>query len=131
MIFFLRIRRPPRSTRTDSLLPYTTLFRSVEFFLRAPDGRIDKIITRPTSDRMAMHAGGKVVWRGDDIFFRIETPDGTPGSVFEMRAWCRNQKSMRVVSNERNARTLTMHIGQQGALSSARISDALSDLDDI
>src|SRR3546814_9311846 len=47
------------------------------FFLRAPDGRIDKIITRPTSDRMAMHAGGKVVWRGDDIFFRIETPDGS------------------------------------------------------
>src|SRR3546814_8685017 len=26
--FFLRIRRPPRSTRTDTLLPYTTLFRS-------------------------------------------------------------------------------------------------------
>src|SRR3546814_16165569 len=24
----LRIRRPPRSTRTDTLLPYTTLFRS-------------------------------------------------------------------------------------------------------
>src|SRR3546814_16272484 len=27
--FFLMIRRPPRSTRTDTLLPYTTLFRSV------------------------------------------------------------------------------------------------------
>src|SRR3546814_4627680 len=26
--FFLRIRRPPRSTRTDTLFPYTTLFRS-------------------------------------------------------------------------------------------------------
>src|SRR3546814_9669471 len=25
---FLRIRRPPRSTRTDTLFPYTTLFRS-------------------------------------------------------------------------------------------------------
>src|SRR3546814_11843199 len=30
--FFLMIRRPPRSTRTDTLFPYTTLFRS-------PDGR--------------------------------------------------------------------------------------------
>src|SRR3546814_4957214 len=30
--FFLMIRRPPRSTRTDTLFPYTTLFRS--------DGRI-------------------------------------------------------------------------------------------
>src|SRR3546814_2857818 len=27
-IFFLMRRRPPRSTRTDTLFPYTTLFRS-------------------------------------------------------------------------------------------------------
>src|SRR3546814_10235909 len=27
-MFCLRIRRPPRSTRTDTLFPYTTLFRS-------------------------------------------------------------------------------------------------------
>src|SRR3546814_4698245 len=29
VFFFLMIRRPPRSTRTDTLFPYTTLFRSV------------------------------------------------------------------------------------------------------
>src|SRR3546814_20948493 len=28
-VFFLMIRRPPRSTRTDTLFPYTTLFRSM------------------------------------------------------------------------------------------------------
>src|SRR3546814_5139464 len=28
-IFFLMRRRPPRSTRTDTLFPYTTLFRSL------------------------------------------------------------------------------------------------------
>src|SRR3546814_19395581 len=28
LIFFLMIRRPPRSTRTDTLFPYTALFRS-------------------------------------------------------------------------------------------------------
>src|SRR3546814_13427943 len=28
-LFFLLIRRPPRSTRTDTLFPYTTLFRSL------------------------------------------------------------------------------------------------------
>src|SRR3546814_12740354 len=27
-VFFLMIRRPPRATRTDTLFPYTTLFRS-------------------------------------------------------------------------------------------------------
>src|SRR6056297_3355798 len=28
VLFFLMVRRPPRSTRTDTLFPYTTLFRS-------------------------------------------------------------------------------------------------------
>src|SRR3546814_11108992 len=28
VLFFLMIRRPPRSTRTDTLFPYTPLFRS-------------------------------------------------------------------------------------------------------
>src|SRR3546814_17544599 len=28
ILFFLMIRRPPRSTRTDTRFPYTTLFRS-------------------------------------------------------------------------------------------------------
>src|SRR3546814_19318826 len=32
-LFFLMIRRPPRSTRTDTLFPYTTLFRS-RFFAK-------------------------------------------------------------------------------------------------
>src|SRR3546814_19432843 len=30
MFFFLMIRRPPKSTRTDTLFPDTTLFRSVD-----------------------------------------------------------------------------------------------------
>src|SRR3546814_3637924 len=29
LFFFLMIRRPPRSTRTDTVFPYTTLFRSL------------------------------------------------------------------------------------------------------
>src|SRR3546814_17530281 len=36
--FFLRMRRPPSSTRTDTLFPYTTLFRS---FHQAPRGSRD------------------------------------------------------------------------------------------
>src|SRR3546814_6347857 len=30
LFFFLMKRRPPRSTRTDTLFPYTTLFRSID-----------------------------------------------------------------------------------------------------
>src|SRR3546814_3463890 len=39
LIFFLMIRRPPRSTRTDTLFPYTTLFRSKY----DADGQLTKI----------------------------------------------------------------------------------------
>src|SRR3546814_18752740 len=42
-IFFLMIRRPPRSTRTDTLFPYTTLFRATE---------------TPTEDRMMRIVSG-------------------------------------------------------------------------
>src|SRR3546814_4896021 len=35
MFFFLMILRPPRSTHTDTLFPYTTLFRSTDFSPRA------------------------------------------------------------------------------------------------
>src|SRR3546814_7377259 len=37
LFFFLMIRRPPRSTRTDTLFPYTTLFRSLEGMLGSGD----------------------------------------------------------------------------------------------
>src|SRR3546814_4668437 len=36
LFFFLRNRRPPRSTRTDTLVPYSTLFLSLEAIV-APD----------------------------------------------------------------------------------------------
>src|SRR3546814_2365485 len=34
------IRRPPRSTRTDTLFPYTTLFRSLQTYLEAEGVRV-------------------------------------------------------------------------------------------
>src|SRR3546814_19546178 len=56
--FFLRIRQPPRSTRTDTLFPYTTLFRSnldgivaiicrVGGFVRMRLQRVDGGVARP------------------------------------------------------------------------------------
>src|SRR3546814_18055164 len=55
--FFLMIRRPPRSTRTDTLFPYTTLFRSagsVDCCSSTPLGRA----VDPSS---AFCAGGRVL----------------------------------------------------------------------
>src|SRR3546814_17841951 len=37
-VFCLMIRRPPRSTRTDTLFPYTTLFRSLAKALGSQQG---------------------------------------------------------------------------------------------
>src|SRR3546814_2738227 len=45
LFFFLMIRRPPRSTRTDTLFPYTTLFRS---FL----GAACRSLATETNDRL-------------------------------------------------------------------------------
>src|SRR3546814_15479662 len=49
--FFLMIRRPPRSTRTDTLFPYTTLFRSI-----APSvamERVSRALTLPGAVRIS------------------------------------------------------------------------------
>src|SRR3546814_8654857 len=49
------IRRPPRSTRTDTLFPYTTLFRSVtqprqSLRLILGDQRVDQLVHLPLDD---------------------------------------------------------------------------------
>src|SRR3546814_13834761 len=41
------IRRPPRSTRTDTLFPYTTLFRSADVKLLSPIANPGKIVCAP------------------------------------------------------------------------------------
>src|SRR3546814_15820931 len=62
LFFFLMIRRPPRSTRTDTLFPYTTLFRSVLPVRRrafAPDlsSRYRDRAVRHGDPRRAPHRG--------------------------------------------------------------------------
>src|SRR3546814_19572587 len=53
--FFLMIRRPPRSTRTDTLFPYTTRFRSGDERLDLVGGRADQIAG--VLGREALHSG--------------------------------------------------------------------------
>src|SRR3546814_6479972 len=47
LVFFLMIRRPPRSTRTDTLFPYTTLFRSRLGLARRSGQRHQPELQRP------------------------------------------------------------------------------------
>src|SRR3546814_1220364 len=72
-LFFLMIRRPPRSTRTDTLFPYTPLFRSAPRDGRqmsAPrDGRPTVlVIAGPTaSGKSALAAAVAAEWNGTVI----------------------------------------------------------------
>src|SRR3546814_14682937 len=45
ILFFLMIRRPPRSTRTDTLFPYTTLFRSADILTENAE-QLARLFTR-------------------------------------------------------------------------------------
>src|SRR3546814_14248550 len=65
VFFFLMIRRPPRSTRTDTLFPYTTLFRSVRLVGESHAGK------RPA---MARRTEGKSK-RGEEVRERILAAD--------------------------------------------------------
>src|SRR3546814_19656344 len=66
--FFLMIRRPPRSTRTDTLFPYTTLFRSpssaqvrpgaVRIQRRLPGGHQSLCHSRRARGRRGQPSGG-------------------------------------------------------------------------
>src|SRR3546814_2045628 len=56
--FFLMIRRPPRSTRTDTLFPYTTLFRS--FSTRHPAIKRDSR-SRHVKGIVGAHADARAV----------------------------------------------------------------------
>src|SRR3546814_11324404 len=56
------IRRPPRSTRTDTLFPYTTLFRSIRI---APDaGAAQEWETAEGGGILSRSVGGSITGRG-------------------------------------------------------------------
>src|SRR3546814_1221905 len=104
VFFFLMIRRPPRSTLTDTLFPYTTLFRSgLRLFRRgagavaragtssgmvrragemgACDGGVGQSATRPA-------AGDATARAGDD-----DAPAGEPAEGdAERPVGCRHQR---------------------------------------
>src|SRR3546814_11820885 len=74
------IRRPPRSTRTDTLFPYTTLFRSPfrpdPRLGKPPEAGVDPIGRPPLGDDAGDGPGARI----DRLPARRGEPDG-PGSA--------------------------------------------------
>src|SRR3546814_11761328 len=75
------IRRPPRSTRTDTLFPYTTLFRSARVARRTsfgfPGRRRDRVQRMPGPRAIApgRHSG------------RVPLPAPEPNATFPVQPW--------------------------------------------
>src|SRR3546814_14720920 len=109
------IRRPPRLTRTDTLFPYTTLFRSSAGWLRSDGidsfegegGERDgfenrsaslKAVYSPLPDHKIGIVGhwieGTSEFDGFDpvTFRRADTLDSTDNRVFAVRGWTRMAK---------------------------------------
>src|SRR3546814_9394528 len=72
------IRLPPRSTRTDTLFPYTTLFRSAFEFLGGLRGRLQRAVAQRGVERAAAtgarqnQRGGCWIRERDDVGGRDE-----------------------------------------------------------
>src|SRR3546814_7403451 len=107
------IRRPPRSTRTDTLLPYTTLFRSAQSPLKksapkAPAERLVKDIRRATRRHFSAEDKIRIVLeglRGEDSIAELCCKDVIAQSLYYtwskefMEAGKRDRKSTRLNSS--------------------------------
>src|SRR3546814_11374163 len=73
------IRRPPRSTRTDTLFPYTTLFRSLGATLRIESNSLDQLVIRRTgveSEPESFDVTSRLFLRSGDGFFATQLQVG-------------------------------------------------------
>src|SRR3546814_19432742 len=103
--FFLMIRPPPRSTRTDTLFPYTTLFRSDKTYHLAP---ADQAAAKPYALlREAMKESNRVaiarfVMRAKQSLAAIRvasSDDDAAGDVLVLETMHLDRKSTRLNSS--------------------------------
>src|SRR3546814_16423954 len=109
------VRRPPRSTRTDTLFPYTTLFRSIEYLLRqSRHGQLEgygvsaqRVVGKHRGNRdeeQAIGGGYRQRARQPFAILRQREPDPPPADRREKgnRQRCRQrQQTGRASSRER------------------------------
>src|SRR3546814_3091187 len=109
--FFLMIRRPPRSTRTDTLLPYTTLFRSPDRggAGKIPAGEIPAVADPPPCRRVSPcgrgdpspDRRGAAPSRSEEHTSELQSLMRNSYAVFCLKKKTQNPKSMRNVSISR------------------------------
>src|SRR3546814_3108817 len=103
--FCLLIRRPPRATRTDTLFPYTTLFRSVNTPPRGiGDRTLDVLRRRARGENLSMWeaalgeltSGGELAGRARPAWWWFRSEEHTSELQSLMRisyaVFCLNKK---------------------------------------
>src|SRR3546814_12639338 len=111
VIVFLMIRRPPRSTRTYTLFPYTTLFRSEGHILRClkdslnPRDPVEVFLgVHPGHDRVPRFArqllGG---FRADHRPYGQDQPDNTDDGVKRLEAHAGGAPAARTCAADRTS----------------------------
>src|SRR3546814_16666912 len=115
------IRRPPRSTRTDTLFPYTTLFRSqesagggrVEVAEQARRAHPEEVVQQPAGSRRAVDAGeeGAVVPGG---MVDGTAADGVPAQRLERLAGHVRREAGDPTGLDPSPTSVARRVGQEG-----------------
>src|SRR3546814_9283848 len=109
------IRRPPRSTRTDTLFPYTTLFRSWDGDCRDTSVSFSR---HPRPARFSVHnrCRASLRYRGSGAVCRLRSEEHTSELQSLMRisyaVFCLKKKTKQTVNHEvkiQNTHTPTTH----------------------
>src|SRR3546814_2142869 len=87
-VFFLMIRRPPRSTRTDTLFPYTTLFRSI---------RRTSLVPAPMSSSLASRRKRSTGQRSEEHTSELQSLMRISYAVFCLKK--KNERKIKELSN--------------------------------
>src|SRR3546814_1970408 len=117
------IRRPPRSTRTDTLFPYTTLFRSPRAPSPGPASGVNSHVdwlhhagcSLPPPGKRAHHPGGGPRSRSEEHTSELQSLMRISYAVFCLKKKKtarekhthrkKNKMSLRTVHNEKNRHT--------------------------
>src|SRR3546814_16140546 len=91
-IFFLMIRRPPRSTRTDTLFPFTTLFRS-SFFPTVQDIADNGMVLRTGILQLQADPHGQIADRSEEHTSELQSLMRISYAVFCLKKKKRTTKT--------------------------------------
>src|SRR3546814_6034853 len=123
--FFLMIRRPPRSTRTDTRFPYTTLFRSRSRWTAYRRGRhsadrdpgCQGCRDRP---RMERPAPVPVLWRSEEHTSELQSLMRISYAVFCLKKKKKNKNKNKHITTP-NQRHITSQITKHNNIDTNRL----------